>query len=116
MYSEAVGEYVKVRGPNGPATGELATLTDAFSRSGISGYLRSQIEQWASAPQTDRIRFATAGYYARLGDRERTFELLENLFAEHSSALVTLKENPSFDSVRTDPRFSDLVRRVGLPQ
>lgn len=38
------------------------------------------------------------------------------LFAVHSSTLVMLKENPSFDPVHTDPRFSDLVRRVGLPQ
>jgi hypothetical protein len=82
----------------------------------MTGYLRRQIEQWKSAPQTEVIRFATALYSARLGDRDRTFELLETLFAENSWALVFLKEDPSFDPVHTDPRFSDLLRRVGLPQ
>jgi hypothetical protein len=65
---------------------------------------------------TDRIRFATAAYYARLGDKDGTFEILEKLFAEHSPTLVALKEDPSFDAVRTDPRFIGMVRRVGLSQ
>ena len=116
MHREAVDEYVKMDRTSGTPAGELAALTAAFSHAGITGYLRRQIEQWTSAPQTDWIRFATAKYYARLADRDRTFELLEKLFAEHSQALVFLKEDPSFDSVRADPRFSDLLRRVGLPQ
>jgi len=113
-YREAVDEYVKMDRANGTPAGELAALTAAFAHAGITGYLRRQIEQWTSAPQTDRIRFATAIYYARLGDRDRTFDLLEKLFAEHSQALVSLQENPSFDAVNTDPRFKDLLRRIGL--
>jgi serine/threonine-protein kinase len=116
MYREAVDEYVKVDRANGATAGELAALTAAFSHGGITGYLRRQIEQWASAPQTDGIRFAIAVYYARLGDRDRTFELLQKLFAEHSPSLLTLEENPSFDAVHTDPRFGELLRRVGLPR
>ena len=114
MYPEAVDEYVKVHRSSGTSPDKLALLTEAFSRSGINGYLRTQIDQWMAAPQTDDIRFATARYYARLGDKDRTFALLEKLFTEHSGILATLKEDPSFDPVHTDPRFSDLVRRVGL--
>jgi TolB-like protein/Flp pilus assembly protein TadD/predicted Ser/Thr protein kinase len=116
MYREAVDEYVKQGRAQGATAGELTSLTDAFSHAGIVGYLRRQIEQWTSAPQTEATRFATARYSARLGDRGRTFELLEKLCAEHSWAVLFLKEDPSFDPVRTDPRFSDLLRRVGLPQ
>ena len=54
-------------------------------------------------------------YSARLADRDRSFELLEDLFARHSEAVVSLEENPSFDAVRADPRVSDLLRRIGLP-
>lgn len=115
-YREAVDEYIKLHRSNGASATEVAALTAAFSHSGITGYLRTRIEQWTSAPQTDRIRFAIARYSARLGNKDRTFELLERLFAEHSSVLVTLKEDPSFDPVHSDPRFSDLLRRVGLPQ
>jgi eukaryotic-like serine/threonine-protein kinase len=116
MYHQAVDEYVKAGRASGTPAGQLAALTASFSQAGITGYLRRQIEQWMSAPQTDAIRFTTALYYARLADRDRTFELLEKLFAEHAQALVLLKEDPSFDSVKTDPRFNDLLRRVGLPQ
>jgi serine/threonine-protein kinase len=115
-YREAVDEYMKADRASGTPESELAALAAAFSQAGIKGYLRRRIEQWTAAPQTDSIRVSTALYSARLGDADRTFELLEKLLAEHSQALVFLKEDPSFDPVRTDARFGDLLRRVGLPQ
>jgi tetratricopeptide (TPR) repeat protein len=115
-YREAVDEYAKLRRDQGATDADLASLNDAFSRAGIAGYLRRQVELWMSAPQTDAIRFAIAAYFARLGDKDRTFALLEKLYDENSPAMVFLKEDPSFDTVRADPRFSDLLRRVKLPQ
>jgi tetratricopeptide (TPR) repeat protein len=116
MPRDAVDEYVRMERAGGMPADELASLTAAFSRGGITGYLRRRIELWTSAPQTEEIRFAIAQYSARLGDRDRTFSLLDALFAEHSDAMVFLKEIPSFDGVHDDPRFSALLRRVGLPQ
>ena len=115
-YREAVDEYVKSDRINGTPAAELDARTKAFADGGIKGYLRKQIEQWTSAPQTDSTRFSAALYFARLGDRDRTFELLERLFADHAPGAVFLKEDPSFDPVQADPRFNDLLRRVGLPQ
>jgi len=115
MYREAVDEYVKLHRSIGTPPREIDSLKEAFAQSGITGYLRTQIGQWALAPQTDWVLFATAAWYARLGDKDRAFALLEKLFAEHSSTLVAIKENPSFDPVSTDPRFRELLRRVGLP-
>ena len=115
-YPEAVDEYVKLGRAIGTPARELAALTAAFSHAGIAGYLRKQIELSASVPQTEWIRYSTAASYARLGERDRAFELLEQLFAEHADPMVFLKENPSFDSMHADPRFRDLVRRVGLPE
>jgi hypothetical protein len=40
---------------------------------------------------------------------------LEKAYSERSSALAYLKIEPLFDPLRGDPRFADLVRRVGLP-
>lgn len=42
--------------------------------------------------------------------------MLEKAYAAHDLQLQTLKVDWHFDSLRSDPRFQDLVRRVGLPQ
>jgi len=41
---------------------------------------------------------------------------LENAYQEHSTLLTYLKMDPRFDPLRSDPRFQDLVHRIGLPQ
>jgi TolB-like protein/DNA-binding winged helix-turn-helix (wHTH) protein len=53
--------------------------------------------------------------YEALGDREKAIETLEKAFAVRDLQLQHLKVDPSFDSMRTDPRFQDLLRRIGLP-
>ena len=57
-----------------------------------------------------------ASWYAWLGERDRAFALLEKAYAERDADLVSLKVDPVWDNLRSDPRFQDLVRRVGLPQ
>jgi serine/threonine protein kinase/TolB-like protein/Tfp pilus assembly protein PilF len=52
--------------------------------------------------------------YAALGERERAFECLEEAFENRSEALVWLKVDPRLDAIRTDPRFINIQRRVGL--
>jgi eukaryotic-like serine/threonine-protein kinase len=54
--------------------------------------------------------------HAALGDRERAFASLEKAYAAHDPELSELRANPGFDSLRSDSRFQDLLRRVGLPQ
>jgi tetratricopeptide (TPR) repeat protein len=52
--------------------------------------------------------------YLGLGDKEQAFAWLERAYQEQSSILQFLKVHPFFDPLRDDPRFKDLVRRVGL--
>ena len=56
------------------------------------------------------------GVYSELGDREQAFRCLEKAYSERSPAMAELKSSHIFDKIRDDPRFADLVRRVGLPQ
>jgi hypothetical protein len=56
-----------------------------------------------------------AEVYAYLGDNKHAFEWLEKGFKERDGFLVGLK-GPVWESVRPDPQFQDLVRRIGLPQ
>ncbi|HEX6880379.1 MAG TPA: tetratricopeptide repeat protein [Terriglobales bacterium] len=53
--------------------------------------------------------------YLGLGDNERALAALEQAYAEKSNILQYLKVHPYFDPLRSDPRFLDLIRRVGLP-
>jgi len=53
--------------------------------------------------------------YAGLGDREQTFNWLEQAFAERHPSMTNLAREPYFDRVRADRRFTNLRRRVGLP-
>jgi serine/threonine protein kinase/tetratricopeptide (TPR) repeat protein len=56
-----------------------------------------------------------AGIYVGLGEHERAIEYLEKSCAEHCHWLIYLRIDPSMDDLRSDPRFQDLLRRVGLP-
>jgi len=48
--------------------------------------------------------------------KTETFELLEVAYQERATWLVPLAAYPSFRNIRTDPRYADLLRRMGLPQ
>jgi serine/threonine protein kinase/Tfp pilus assembly protein PilF len=56
-----------------------------------------------------------AGIYVGLGEHDRAIEYLEKSCAEHCHWLIYLHVDPSMDDLRNDPRFQDLLRRVGLP-
>ncbi|MCC7308804.1 MAG: hypothetical protein IT173_14670 [Acidobacteria bacterium] len=52
--------------------------------------------------------------YAKLGDADKAFEYLEQAFNARYSGMVWLKVSPEFDGLRSDPRFADLMKRVGF--
>ncbi len=52
--------------------------------------------------------------YLGLGENDQAFTWLEQAYQEQSNILQFLKVHPYFDPIRADPRFRDLVRRVGL--
>ena len=54
--------------------------------------------------------------YAHLGENDLAFEQLERCYRDREFGMLTLKTNPGLDNLRSDPRFQDLLRRVGLPQ
>lgn len=62
-------------------------------------------------PATD-----TALIYAGLGDKDKAFAQLAKAYEEHAFTLSNLKVEPRFDPLHSDPRFDDLLRRIGLPQ
>jgi TolB-like protein/predicted Ser/Thr protein kinase/predicted Zn-dependent protease len=74
----------------------------------LAGY-----EERARSSYVSPIAFAYA--YAALEDKDQAFSWLEKAFKERSPWIVYLAVDPQFAGLRGDPRFSALVRRIGLP-
>ncbi|HEY3025630.1 MAG TPA: hypothetical protein VGJ55_05735, partial [Pyrinomonadaceae bacterium] len=53
--------------------------------------------------------------YAALGDKDQAFAWLDKSVDEHDLITARLKVDQRFDSLRSDRRFNDLVRRIGIP-
>ena len=60
--------------------------------------------------------FLIASLYADLGESDQAFRWLNIAYQEHEWRLISLKTELTFDSLRSDPRFAELIRKVGLPQ
>ena len=60
--------------------------------------------------------FPVASLYLSLGDKDKAFEWLEKAYDERSAVMVFLKVDRRLDKLRSDPRFTDLLRRVGFVQ
>ena len=109
-YQEAVGCWMKnqtMGGHEDRANG----LREAFKKFGYRGFLKKQAE-YRDADHND---IGVAFDHAKLGDKDATFAALEKAF-ESRSGILYIKSHPELDSVRSDPRFADLLRRIGLPQ
>jgi adenylate cyclase len=113
--NEAVGAWEKVLERSGE--NQLAdSLRQAYSAGGYIGYLRKRLDHLKASTQTKPAAPLDFAYiYARLGDKEHVLEWLEKAYNERDPWLY-LKAEPIFDGLREEPRFKDLVRRMGLLQ
>ena len=78
------------------------------------GVLKILDELKTLAKQSALSSYQLAVVYVGLGEKDRAFELLEKAKVERSTLLKYLKMDPRFDSLRSDPRFQDLLRGTGL--
>lgn len=94
------------------ATGILIRAYARAGRQGDALRLLSELKQRRKAGYIPSAAFVNA--YLGLGDNEEAFYWLEQAYREQSNILQWIKVHPYFDSIRSDPRFADLIRRVGL--
>ena len=59
---------------------------------------------------------SAGAFYSVMGEKTEAFEFLEAAYQERDFLLIFLDVIPAFDNIRSDPRFADLPRRMGLPQ
>lgn len=94
----------------------LGYLGCAYAKSGRDREARELLKEMTEISETRYISpFTLASLDVCLKDRESAFEWLEKAFAERSYLLVYLAVYPPLDSLRDDPRFRDLLRRISFP-
>ena len=97
--------------------GSIEVLATAYAHAGRRNDALRLMEELKRRRQTGYIPAgAFINPYLALGDYDQAFVGFERAYQEKSNILQFLKVQPFFDPVRGDPRFADLVRRVGLPQ
>ena len=120
MFEEAIAEDNRAYTLDGIDLQMLAArkteLEDAFKTTGAKGYWRKVIDLEFDLHSGKPHPVTLAKLYSELGERDKAFELLEKGYSERSPLLVWLKVSPEFDGIRSDSRFTDLMRRVGLPE
>jgi len=114
-YSDAISEFQKARAAGGCPC-ELAALGYTYAVAGnrveAQGILR---EMKALSQKHYPFSYLIAEVYAGLADSDRAFEWLNRAYEERDCQLTALELDPMVDGLRGDPRFQDLIRRVGLP-
>jgi tetratricopeptide (TPR) repeat protein len=113
MYDEAVAAFLKSFALNGRSTDEIAELRRAYESGGISGYWRKSLEQELRRDYAEPV--SVGNIYTKLGDKDRAFAWYEKAYQTRSPSLIGMKSSAKVDSLRPDPRYADLVRRIGLP-
>jgi TolB-like protein/DNA-binding winged helix-turn-helix (wHTH) protein len=92
-------------------------LAKAYARKGYTGWLQERLN-WLNeiSKGGNSMSFEHAELYAAMGNTDMAMHYLEQGYREHTVELVRLQVNPAYDDMRTDPRFKDLVHRIGLPE
>lgn len=111
MFAESIAAFI--RSGDGPYP--LGHLGNAYARAGQPDAARKIIARLQEHVQKDGVgRYEIALVYAGLGDKREAIEWLEDAFRAHDAGLVYLKVDPCLDPLRSDPRFDDLMHRVGI--
>ena len=112
MCGEATEAYARSQDALGHQASAWA-LRRAYATSGCRGMLKKQLALVSDTSSSDYDIFMSACMAAMLGEKDQAFRFLEQAYADRRG-IVFLKVEPQLDNIRSDPRYSDLLRRVGL--
>jgi tetratricopeptide (TPR) repeat protein len=116
MYEQAIEELTRARTLSRDNPIRISQLGHTF---GLAGRKREARELLAQLKALSRSRYVArsnlAIIHAGLGEKEEAFKWLERGYQEREAALLFLRVEPTYDPLRSDPRFADLLRRIGLP-
>jgi serine/threonine protein kinase/tetratricopeptide (TPR) repeat protein len=121
MSLQAVAEVEKIAAQDKAVTSENQNVVQGvgwvYAVSGRKDKALFMVEKTKSLlPQAYVDFYCIATIYAGLGERNEAFRWLEKGYEEHSASMPFLSVDPIWYGLRSDPRYSDLLRRMGLPQ
>jgi TolB-like protein/Flp pilus assembly protein TadD len=115
MFGEAIAEMQKAIQLSGGTPTFTANLARAYAASGKTAAAVELLNDLKKGSASgDQHSSEIAMIYVALGDKDQAMSWLEKSYEERFNPGVLLR--PGFDPLRSDPRFQDLVRRIGLPQ
>jgi hypothetical protein len=120
MYKEAVQQLARTWVLYGLQEA-AAKLQQAFAASGYKGAMRKLAEEMEHLHAAKQVFMPinVAAFYAAAGDKDRAFYWLEQAYKHRGQAfgipMLFLNREPELEPLRSDPRYKDLLRRVGLP-
>jgi hypothetical protein len=93
----------------------LALLARVYARSGQQVEARKLLAELDEKARHGYVSpYGLAYVHVALGEKDKAFDKLNKSYDERNSDMINLKVDPDFDLLRSDPRFVDLVRRMGL--
>ena len=115
---EAIPEYKKAVELSENDQDPTAALAHAYAATAKREEAKKILRQWQHQAETSYVSpYMIATVYAGLGDKDEAFEFLEKAYREKSSDLpYFLKADLRIDSLRSDPRFQNLLRRMDFPK
>ena len=117
-YAEAIQEFeLCIMGLDEiDAKEKAAALRQAFKEAGMRGYWKKHLQLLITESKRRYIMpLEVASDYAMLGEKELAFEWLEKAYEDHGDGMPDLGLDRRFDSLHSDPRFRELLHRIGLP-
>lgn len=118
-FEEAVDEFSKAAITGGLPPEKAAAIAEMIKKAakagGEKGYSRAMAEAFSENRASPTPAPILAAYWARAGEPDKAFEILEKAYQEHDDTLLMLKDE-KLDPIKADPRYKDLIRRIGLPE
>jgi serine/threonine protein kinase/tetratricopeptide (TPR) repeat protein len=113
---EARAELSKARGISADWSSIIAELGCVYAALGQRAEAQKIIQELSERAKREHIDPVLISYiYIALGDKDQAFVWLEKACQERAGQISWLKVEPKFDPLRSDPRFTELLRRLGLP-
>ena len=114
-YARAVDETDKqLRAEGCPACADV--LARAYAAGGYRGWLNARLSDLKKRSEKEPASpFEYAELYTALGDHDMAMQYLETAYQRHTAMLLELQLNPAYDDLHSDPRYREMIRRIGLP-
>lgn len=117
MHEEAIAQLNKAVELSKDVHLILASLGHAYAVSGKRGEAQKVLDEFKERSKREHVSaYFIALIYVGLGEKDQALQWLDKAYQDREFFIPRLKDDLRLDILRSDPRFQDLVRRVGLPR